>query len=165
LIIVRLATSADADAITDVQLATWRATYNDYMPDVVAAMDRVKTAANWAKATAQQGQHVAAALRDQQLVGYAHSGPADAADHVFGAEQELYALYVHPDAQGLGAGRALVGDALATRNACWIVWALEDYAPARRFYESQGFELVPDVRRPWRGLTEVLYRRRATVPS
>ena len=161
-ITVRCATRTDADAIADVQLLTWHATYNDYIPDVVAAMDRVRTAANWADATAQPGQHVAVALRHHRLIGYAHSGPADPADHAFGAEQELYALYVHPNEQGLGAGRALVIDAFATKNARWSVWALSDYAPARRFYESQGFELVPNAQRQWRGLPEVLYLRKVT---
>src|SRR3712207_2230107 len=98
--IVRTATPSDGPAIAAVQLATWRATYREWLPEVVAALDQARTAGNWARAATVGGQRVAVAERGGRIVGYAHSGPpeesGDSADH------ELYALYVLPEAQGAG---------------------------------------------------------------
>lgn len=156
---VRLATPSDGPAIAAVQLATWRATYREWIPEVVASLDPARTAGNWARAARTPGQRVVVADRDGRIVGYAHSGPPDG-DVGDPAEHELYALYVLPDAQGAGAGRRLVADALAAAPGEWVVWSLERYGPARRFYERLGFRLDSGPTRLWRGLTEVRYRRR-----
>jgi 2,7-dihydroxy-5-methyl-1-naphthoate 7-O-methyltransferase len=157
-LIVRLATPSDASAIAAVQLATWRATYREWIPEVVASLDLARTAANWEQAARTVGQRVVVAERDGQIVGYAHSGPPDG-DVGDAAEHELYALYVRPDAQGAGVGRRLVADVLAAAPGEWVVWSLERYEPARRFYERLGFRIDPGHTRSWRGLTEVRYRR------
>lgn len=74
---------------------------------------------------------------------------ADARGQVVGfvayAEAEVTWLYVHPDAQGRGAGRALLRHALAYADALGVP-AVEvtmlDGGPARPLYESEGFRLV-----------------------
>src|SRR5437588_3947904 len=110
-LIVRLATPSDGSAIAAVQFATWRATYQEWIPEVVASLDLTRTADNWARAARAAGQRVVVADRDGQIIGYAHSGPPDG-DVGDPAEHELYALYVLPDAQGAGVGRRLVAEAL-----------------------------------------------------
>ena len=61
------------------------------------------------------------------------------------AEAEVTWLYVHPDDQGRGAGRALLRHALAYADALGVP-AVEvtmlDGGPARPLYESEGFRLV-----------------------
>lgn len=152
---VRPAVPADGAAIAAVQLATWRATYGEWIPDVVAALDLDRTAANWARAAVDPDQRVTVAERDGRVVGYAHSGPPDDADDV---GRELHALYVLPEQQGGGVGRALVEDAFAAAGeAAWVVWSLERYAPARAFYERLGFRPDPGRVRTWRGLAELRY--------
>ncbi|MFD0860043.1 GNAT family N-acetyltransferase [Roseovarius aquimarinus] len=51
---------------------------------------------------------------------------------------QVHALYVHPRAQGLGLGRALLDDAkhAAPRLELWVA---EANADARAFYAAQGF--------------------------
>ncbi|GLR92503.1 MULTISPECIES: GNAT family N-acetyltransferase [Bradyrhizobium] len=70
-------------------------------------------------------------------------------------------LYVLPSVQGCGVGTELLGVA---KSACdqLELWTLQRNAPARRFYEGQGFTLVeltdgarneerePDARYLWR---------------
>ena len=69
-------------------------------------------------------------------------------------------LYVLPDHQGQGIGRKLLGKALEPRRPLQL-WAFQENARARRFYESRGFRAVqftdgagneektPDVRYRW----------------
>ncbi|MCA1726330.1 MAG: GNAT family N-acetyltransferase [Actinobacteria bacterium] len=56
---------------------------------------------------------------------------------------EVYAIYVDPDRQRLGIGRALLDHAVATlrarRRPGAVLWVLRDNAPARRFYEAMGW--------------------------
>ncbi|MEV4138571.1 GNAT family N-acetyltransferase [Dactylosporangium sp. NPDC049742] len=165
--VVRTATPPDGPAIAAVQLATWRATYQDWLPEVVAGLDLTRTADNWARAATADGERVAVAEQDGRILGYAHSGPPE--EPADTADRELFALYVLPEAQRAGAGRRLVSDAVAAAPpGTWLVWALERHAPARRFYERQGFRVDPLRTRLWRGLAEVRYvappgpRRHAT---
>ena len=73
----------------------------------------------------------------------------------------LEQLYVLPAAQGRGIGRALVEHAKLQRPGGLQLWAFESNAPARAFYEANGFvaaeftdgsgneERAPDVRYVW----------------
>jgi len=159
---VRTATPADGPAIAEVQLAAWRATYAQWIPDAIAALDPERTAGNWARAAARPDQRVWVAERDRTVVGYVHSGPAEEPQPPTADQVEIYALYVHPDAQGAGIGRALVEAVLAspdTEGRECVLWALERYVPALRFYAALGFRVEPGHTRPWRGMTELLHRR------
>jgi putative acetyltransferase len=69
-------------------------------------------------------------------------------------------LYLDPDARRSGVGSALVEDA-KSRTGSLTLWCFADNAPARAFYEKQGFVAVeftdgagneaklPDVRYAW----------------
>lgn len=73
----------------------------------------------------------------------------------------LEQLYVLPQAQGQGIGRALVEHAKRERPAGLQLWAFASNTPARAFYEANGFvavestdgtgneEQAPDVRYAW----------------
>ena len=73
----------------------------------------------------------------------------------------LEQLYVLPEAQGRGVGSALVEQAKLERPAGLQLWAFQSNAPARAFYEANGFaaaefttgdgneERAPDVRYVW----------------
>ncbi len=70
-------------------------------------------------------------------------------------------LYIHPDHQGQGIGPALLAKALEDGQTKQL-WAFQQNARARRFYEARGFvaveftdgagneEKTPDVRYEWR---------------
>ena len=51
-------------------------------------------------------------------------------------------LYVHPDAQGGGAGSALLDRAKERRPAGFTFWVFQQNVAARRFYERRGCRLV-----------------------
>ena len=51
-------------------------------------------------------------------------------------------LYVHPDAQGRGAGSALLDRAKERRPAGFTFWVFQQNVAARRFYERRGCRLV-----------------------
>ena len=75
------------------------------------------------------------------LVGYACFGAIPATDRSF----DLYWIAVHPDAQGSGAGGALMSEierVLVQRSARMVVIETSsraDYAPTRRFYHKRGY--------------------------
>ncbi len=54
----------------------------------------------------------------------------------------LEQLYVDPDHQGQGVGRALLEDAKRLRPGGLRLHVFTRNAPARRFYEAHGFDLV-----------------------
>jgi ribosomal protein S18 acetylase RimI-like enzyme len=81
-----------------------------------------------------------------RIVGYAGVGP-ERDPEAPPRTGELYALFVHPEYWGTGAGRALTDAALTDlRNAdCSAVWllVLEANTRARCFYQRYGFTETP----------------------
>ena len=81
-------------------------------------------------------------------------------------EDELYAIYVHPDRWGTGVGQALLDvahDALAQTCEVAALTCLVGNARARRFYERNGWEPGEEVTEVHFGgeLTDVVrYRKR-----
>ena len=71
-------------------------------------------------------------------------------------------LYVHPDAQGRGAGSALLDRVKARRPGGFELWVFQQNERARRFYEQHGMralrftdgsgneEKTPDALYEWR---------------
>jgi GNAT superfamily N-acetyltransferase len=51
-------------------------------------------------------------------------------------------LYVHPEAQGCGAGSALLDRAKERRPGGFTFWVFQQNVAARRFYERRGCRLV-----------------------
>jgi len=81
-------------------------------------------------------------------------------------ENELYAIYVHPDRWGTGVGQALLDsahEALAQTCEVAVLTCLVGNARARRFYERNGWEPGEQVTELHFGgeLTDVVrYRKR-----
>ena len=84
-------------------------------------------------------------------------------------EDELYAIYVHPDYWGAGVGQALLDRAeqSSPRRARWpSLTCMVGNARARRFYERNGWEPGETLVEPHFGgePTEVCrYRKRLTA--
>ncbi len=51
-------------------------------------------------------------------------------------------FYVHPDAQGRGAGGALLEKAKERRPGGFTFWVFQQNEPARQFYERRGCRVV-----------------------
>jgi ribosomal protein S18 acetylase RimI-like enzyme len=58
------------------------------------------------------------------------------------SEDTLSQLYVHPDAQGRGAGSALLDKVKEQRPAGFTFWVFQQNERGRRFYERHGCQLV-----------------------
>ena len=82
------------------------------------------------------------AFTNDRLIGYACYGLTPATDRTY----DLYWIAVHPDAQGSGAGGALMSEVerrLESRRGRLVVVetsSRDDYAPTRRFYHRLGYE-------------------------
>jgi ribosomal protein S18 acetylase RimI-like enzyme len=135
---VRRATPGDARAIAEVHVATWRAAYTHAFPaEVLDSLSVDEREQLWRRAMANDEISVYVA-EAERIVGFVSVGPSSETR----GEGELYAIYVHPDSWGSGAGAALMEAGrgqLAERFSTAILWVLEDNPRARRFYEREGW--------------------------
>jgi GNAT superfamily N-acetyltransferase len=154
---IRPATPADAPAIAQVRVDSWRTTYRGLIPDAyldgmqvdasIALWDRVLTAAPSAVS-------VVVATRDGEVIGFAAGNPLATPKH--GADSELTAVYLRREFQNGGIGHRLVAavvDAQRRHGAtAMIVWTIAGNKAARRFYEALGGELVVEQPFQWDGM-------------
>ena len=145
-IILRRAVPADAPAIADVWLASFRAG----LPTVrlVHSDDEVR---DWIASTVVPAEETWVAEVGGEIVGMMALG-ADELDH----------LYLRPDWRGGGLGDRLVALAKERRPDGLSLYAFQVNEAACRFYERHGFAVVdrndgsrneerePDVRYAWR---------------
>jgi ribosomal protein S18 acetylase RimI-like enzyme len=160
--VVRSATPADVPAIRAVAARTWRATYAGLVatPDIELVLERAYGADAVARTIDRLGDGYLVALAGETVVGYAIAG----ANRDGGGE--LFAIYVAPEAQSRGVGRALWRRAVAHLRSLGLddlaLWVAAGNAPARRFYQRQGAEPIGErvVRLGQSDLHEVRYRLR-----
>jgi GNAT superfamily N-acetyltransferase len=142
---IRRASLADADAVADVYLASFRATYafplahND---------DEVR---GWIRRLVASAQETWVAVDGGRVLGMMVVGPGD-----------LDQLYVAPDQLGAGIGRRLLEVAKERFPDGLSLYTFQVNDRARRFYERNGFaaewfgdgsaneEAQPDIRYVWR---------------
>lgn len=109
---VRLARAADAPAIADVQLRTWRAAYATVLPaDVLSRLHAADVGERWRAATVDPPSprhRVLVALDGPEVVGFAAIGPADDADSEPMLDAELHTLLVDPGYGRHGHGSRLL---------------------------------------------------------
>ena len=165
--IVRDATSGDADAIERIRIRGWQVAYRHlYPPEELDGLDI--DARRWRRRLEHPplGWSTFVAGDGGQLLGFASVGPSRDEDGL----GELYAIYVDPEAWSRGVGRALLARAEEQLAAEWAeatLWVLEDNPRARRFYEAAGWR--PDgarqeVERLRAAPAEVRDRKRLTPP-
>ena len=88
------------------------------------------------------------AFENDQLVGYVCFGATPSTDRTY----DLYWIAVHPEAQRLGVGAALMFEVerqLWQRKARLVVIetsSRDDYAPTRRFYHKRGYQETARLR-------------------
>jgi ribosomal protein S18 acetylase RimI-like enzyme len=156
---------ADAEALADVHVTSWRETYKGLLPDAYLA--RMSVPAH-ARRFAHQQLHpgpddVTLAAADRTgIVGYAQGGPSRRGAP---GEAEVATLYLLRAVQRHGLGGRLLRDAaraLAAHGA-WslVISVLRDNLAARGFYEHLGGEAEPPRQERGPGgalLFEVAYR-------
>ncbi|HEX2755015.1 MAG TPA: GNAT family N-acetyltransferase [Candidatus Limnocylindrales bacterium] len=144
-LVVRRATAADADAIADVYLASFHATYS--FP-LAHTDDEVR---RWIREVVIVSPEAWVAVDDERVVGMLVVGSG-----------ALDQLYVAPDRLGTGIGRRLLDTARERSPQGLTLYTFQVNDRARRFYERNGFvteafgdgtandERQPDVRYAWR---------------
>jgi ribosomal protein S18 acetylase RimI-like enzyme len=148
LVKIRAAKADDAPAIARVHVETWRSAYRGIVPEAyLAGLSPAERAAEWRNdLTDWGGARFALVVHEEgdELIGFAAAGPERSGDPKY--RSELYAIYVLPSHQRCGLGRALVravtGRLVAGGTRSMLLWVLEANAPARRFYETLGGEVV-----------------------
>jgi ribosomal protein S18 acetylase RimI-like enzyme len=142
---IRRAAPSDADAVAEVFLDSFRATYA--FP-LVHTDDQVR---GWIRRLVASDQETWVAVDGRRVVGMMVVGPGD-----------LDQLYVAPDRLGGGIGRRLLEIAKERSPDGLSLYTFQVNERARRFYERNGFtadwfgdgsaneEGQPDVRYVWR---------------
>lgn len=147
-VVIRPARPADAEAIGRVYVETWRSTYAGILPDrVLVGLSGGRQALIWSRAIARRGRAEFVAVAEDPVEGviaFASSGPAAEGPRGWG---EVFTLYVLPDHQGQGVGRALLaalfGDFVAHGIGSALIWVLAAN-PFRFFYEAMGGRRVAE---------------------
>ncbi len=161
-VVVRPATAADLDGVVATFLACWYDSYEQFLPPDTRELYTVDSAtelwrraptadlivAEVAGAAGLTGVTDVTGLVDvtgvglRGVLGVARFG----ADRTDSQRGHVFSLYVHPDSQGLGVGRALLDGAVdRLRQAGYgeaTLWVFADNTAARAFYTRQGW--TPD---------------------
>jgi ribosomal protein S18 acetylase RimI-like enzyme len=154
--LIRVAREADAAAMAHVMVDTHMAAHRDQMPPEAWA----KRAQEWTYADSEQGwarelRTIAVDASPQECIYVAEAAGGELVGLVMGGPTnteglphtgEVNALYVRASHQGRGLGRQLV-QAVAAHLAqlgmtALHIGCLAANAPARRFYESLGGQVV-----------------------
>jgi GNAT superfamily N-acetyltransferase/chorismate mutase len=145
---LRPATAADLPALAEVHLSA-RADAGACFPPAAHTDDEVRA---WVAGWDLAAHDVHVAVLGDRVVGYTRATATWLDD-----------LYVLPDAQGRGVGRALLGRVLTLHPDGIGLWVFESNLPAREFYARHGFvalertdgsaneERAPDIRLVWPG--------------
>lgn len=166
---VRAATPADVQDLAHLHVDTWREAYRGIVPQsYLDGMSYAAFEARWRTILGDRAARALVAEHDGSVLGFNVVGPLR--EPVPGFDGEVRALYVRPEAQGRGVGRALMGGGFrALREAglqTALLWVLADNAPGRAFYARLGGEVVGEQTFELGGATlrEVAYGWR-TLPA
>ena len=167
----RPAALSDADGIGRVHVRSWQAAYRGKIPqDYLDGLDPGRRSETWRRVMQEtrpsQGGLLVAEAEGGEIVGFAAFGPSRDSDTRPQVTGEVFAIYVDPGAWGTGAGRALMGHAVAELArlgyADAVLWVLDGNDRARRFYALAGWEEDGASRTDGSlgfDLTEIRYRR------
>ena len=163
---IRPATPFDARAIAEVQVAGWHATYPGLVPqpllDAMVVETREFTWARMLLACEEGGAPVLVSETDA-ITGFLSFGPQRTDRHKSHWPGEVYALYIHPEAQGQGQGTALMQAAAeglrAMGHTAATLWVMTGNTRARAFYEGLGGTFLEEQTVPVEGgsFDEVAY--------
>jgi ribosomal protein S18 acetylase RimI-like enzyme len=148
--LIRKALPSDAEAISYVHIRTWQNAYASIFPkkhldELTDTFDA--RAYHWRENIAAPEAIpvlVVAETPDGQVIGFAGAGKQTDPEHIF--ESELFVLYVLPEFQHRGVGRALfhavVKELRHLGFSSMLLWTLANNQSARRFYEKLGGILI-----------------------
>ena len=143
---VRSARREDIEALAEVRIASWQHAYRTILPPAeLRRMSRSANVAKFARAVMRPryGEHILVATHERRPVGYAMGGTQP--DRRLAFPGEIYELYIDPEHQRRGIGRALLARSIWSLVELGLnpvmLWVLAQNT-ARHFYASCGATLV-----------------------
>jgi len=142
-IIIREATDLDAENITRMHIQSWQETYQNivdqaYLDGLPNAFEERLKFRQEALSKKDLAIHLVAE-KEGRIIGFCDAGIAREYKE---AKGEIYAIYLLKEYHGSGIGKNLFHKAsdflLSNDLAPFVVWALKDNLPARKFYEKHG---------------------------
>ena len=142
----RLAVVADAAAIADLHLASWRSAYKGFVrPGTLEALEQHGHASVWSRRIVVPEVRVELLEGRQGLLAFCAHGPSGDPDAPPGPKDrwwEIKNLHVRPELRRTGAGGRLfdraVSHARSVAAAAVTLWVVEQNDAARNFYLSKG---------------------------
>ena len=139
-ITIRAARPGDARRIARLDVETWRAAYAGILATpFLVGLSTQRREVGWATVIEREPRDVRVAVNGEgEIIGFGSCGRnRDSAEHT----GEVFTLYVAPDWQNQGVGRALLHALferlIAQGCASAIIWVLRDN-PGRFFYRRLG---------------------------
>jgi ribosomal protein S18 acetylase RimI-like enzyme len=146
---VREATVADSAGIAAAHVASWQTAYRGLLPDeLLDNLSIEQRHAHWSRnlTTPNPRTDTLVATTDHTIAGFATTGPRrddQPADDDHDGAGELYAIYLHPQHWGHGAGYHLHQEALQRLRhrgfATATLWVLTGNDRAITFYQRAGW--------------------------
>jgi ribosomal protein S18 acetylase RimI-like enzyme len=142
---VRPARRGDATAIGRIHVETWRDSYAGLLPDrELLRMSTEIEGGRWERSLAGS-EKVLVAEEEGTVIGFGSCGRCRIRTLPY--DGEVYTLYVAPDFQGRGAGRALLTalfrDLAAAGLHSALIWVLKENQ-SRFFYEAMGGRYIAE---------------------
>ncbi len=144
MIAIRPAIPADALAIAQAHVASWRTTYKGLVNDeFLQSLSVERRTKSWEETLSDPEQSTCLYVAEDEtgmIVGFA-SGNAVREENME-YTGEVSAIYLLKQAQGHGTGRKLMQAAarelIRRGHHSMMLWVLRDNTPARKFYEALG---------------------------
>jgi ribosomal protein S18 acetylase RimI-like enzyme len=131
---IRPATLADVPAMRALGVRTWGATYAGVLPEAMVARGIGEFWNEYSLGAATRSGRMLVAVRDRTVVGLLES------DRLDDARAAIWKLYVAPEAQRAGIGRALLEHYLASAGTAEVrVEHDERNTAAAAFFDRLGF--------------------------
>lgn len=139
---IRKATQHDLQTIQDIAYKTWPVTYSGILtPAALKYMLEYFYSIDALRQQMENGQYFFIAEVNNEPIGF--GSVSDTGSHIF----KLNKLYVLPDIQKKGAGKALMDHAFETarsNNAVQLILNVNRNNPAISFYKKLGFVILKE---------------------
>jgi GNAT superfamily N-acetyltransferase len=147
---LRLGAIDDAVGIASVQVTTWRNAYKDIIDSGFLTNFSIERATEIQRGRiGSDGAHRIVATVNGQIVGYAVCNLNETGTEPFRGDWFLFALYVLPDFQGMGIGKALLSGVIQEGKArgfvrlVFGVFSAND--PSKAFYKRNGAVFIEEL--------------------
>lgn len=142
----RKAVYADAEAIANIHISSWKSTYQDLLNEQdISNITYENRLALWETILKMQkeDQCTYVIYNEEKIVGFVNGGPERTKR--FNYDSEIYTIYLLDDFQRLGLGADLLevfaNDMKAKGNSSILVWVLKQN-PSSKFYERYKAEPI-----------------------